>query len=441
LLGRLPTDSIRYNNINRRTRLSLDRELLLKEAEHCPSDGDPFLPWIHDVIPVSDGSKISFVAQNKRMCNTANNFANDLRRLEPQIALLQPISVKRVTDGDDDAVRYKLTSREDADEDGKETRFICIFHGTGEYADVYYETLSVYPFNYEMVSMRKLERTMISREGQDKGQFWLSTMLFECPVPIPLQDVVKDGSSLKNGKPSLFIDIVPIRTPTRFRSWYLSEDQVGPIDDKDYVFDAEKAFKNSDLLPKIKDSGRLENMPICKPALELKDVKPQKKHNLIACLWASASYTTRGSTDVVGDGEQRLKEWVLHHKEVGVDHFYVYDNTGAHDRHVTKTLKQVTDLFPDDVTWINWPMKVCNNAKPKAWNPGERSSQYAAEASCRLRFGPGAEWLASIDTDEYLFPTGEHENFRTVLQNARKGGANILSFRSSRAYPRKELMM
>ena len=27
---------------------------------------------------------------------------------------------------------------------------------------------------------------------------------------------------------------------------------------------------------------------------------------------------------------------------------------------------------------------------------GERSSQYAAEASCRLRFGPHTEWLGQV---------------------------------------------
>jgi hypothetical protein len=31
-------------------------------------------------------------------------------------------------------------------------------------------------------------------------------------------------------------------------------------------------------------------------------------------------------------------------------------------------------------------------------NTGERSSQYAAENSCRARYGPYAEWMATFDT-------------------------------------------
>lgn len=31
-------------------------------------------------------------------------------------------------------------------------------------------------------------------------------------------------------------------------------------------------------------------------------------------------------------------------------------------------------------------------------NTGERSSQYAAENSCRARYGPYSEWMASFDT-------------------------------------------
>ena len=219
----------------------------------------------------------------------------------------------------------------------------------------------------------------------------------------------------------------------------MTEDQVGKIL-PDWVFDPIKAFGKAPEIPKISDSGRWQNIPICKPPQQ--QMQP-KRNDLIACLWASASYTTRGSRDIVGDGERRLKEWIAFHKMVGVDHFYVYDNTLAHQEKedgFRNTLKPITDMFPNDVTWINWPYKVCNNMKPKSWNPGERSSQYAAEASCRLRYGNSTTWLASIDSDEYLIPTGDHENLKSMLRDADLSGANILSFKSTRAYPRLELM-
>lgn len=44
------------------------------------------------------------------------------------------------------------------------------------------------------------------------------------------------------------------------------------------------------------------------------------------------------------------------------------------------------------------PSRVCNNNIPAHENTGERSSQYAAENSCRARYGPYSEWMASFDT-------------------------------------------
>ena len=35
-------------------------------------------------------------------------------------------------------------------------------------------------------------------------------------------------------------------------------------------------------------------------------------------------------------------------------------------------------------------------------NTGERSTQYAAESSCRARYGPYTEWMASFDTGMLL---------------------------------------
>ena len=45
------------------------------------------------------------------------------------------------------------------------------------------------------------------------------------------------------------------------------------------------------------------------------------------------------------------------------------------------------------MTRVDWPCKICSNLDG---NQGERSSQYAAESSCRLRFGVHAKWLGSF---------------------------------------------
>lgn len=45
-----------------------------------------------------------------------------------------------------------------------------------------------------------------------------------------------------------------------------------------------------------------------------------------------------------------------------------------------------------------------NNNPNNVDSPGERSSQYAAESSCRLRFGPHVDWFGQFDIDEYFVP-------------------------------------
>jgi hypothetical protein len=164
----------------------------------------------------------------------------------------------------------------------------------------------------------------------------------------------------------------------------------------------------------------------------------KKVHNLVACVWASAGYTTRGHRFAVNDGQRRLLEWIHFNQLVGFDHFYIYDNSGAFSTDVS--LQPITDMFPDLVTRIAWPAKVCNNNPNNVDSPGERSSQYAAESSCRLRFGPHVEWMSSFDLDEYIVPVGEHNSLLPLLDKLNKEGRKIISFGSWRAWPRRDLI-
>ena len=146
---------------------------------YCPVDADPYLPWLQDVFPSRDGRHVEFIISNKRRCNTDPKvFQSDLNNLEPQVALvsfglftallellaasilfsaiqMQPIPVKRIKGStainssilwypapNNTAMadqspaeksytppRYILVgSIEDADNDGRHTRFICRFH-------------------------------------------------------------------------------------------------------------------------------------------------------------------------------------------------------------------------------------------------------------------------------------------------------------------------
>jgi len=159
---------------------------------------------------------------------------------------------------------------------------------------------------------------------------------------------------------------------------------------------------------------------------------------LIGCVWASSEYHTRGERYNIKDGQRRLKEWLTYNFMTGFDHFYVYDNSAVHTQ--DSNLKPVTDLFPDKVTRVPWNAKICNNRPNNVDSPGERSSQYAAEASCKLRFGSHAEWIGAFDIDEYLVPMGKYKSVPELLDMMEDQGLNMLNFASYRAWPRRILI-
>jgi len=492
-----------YRNVNNRSPMYRKKNHF---AKFCPVDADPYLPWIHDVFPsmnveTSRAEYVEILAQNKRRCNTDDNrFRGDLENLQPQVAIMQPVPITRISSQEafllapdlwsasnpssnnnslfDVAVdsratvsRYRLATYEDADEDSQETRFICRFY-TFDFGDDFQltvrkiilgETLSVFPYNYEYAAYRKGSYPMLSDGGSGANNcFWNSVQHFRCPVPSHLQDLVGHGKTVVNDVASIYLAIVPIRTRVRLgNEQYFTKRMVGELY-KETEFDPTKEWGNAHVLPEVEASGRWENIPLCAspmPGRSPNDVisiddqvtaaseagsdqgsTRSKNHTLIACVWASAHFTTRGNTPVDFSTSSRLKEWITYNLYVAnMDHIYVYDNSGAHTNELT--LANVTDLFPrEKVTRIDWPFRVCNNNIPAHANTGERSSQYAAEASCRLRFGRFSEFLASIDTDEYLIPMGNWTDLKHWLREGVDPETKILSFRSTRASPNYDFM-
>eukprot|EP00578_Thalassiosira_sp_NH16_P017673 CAMPEP_0181123018 /NCGR_PEP_ID=MMETSP1071-20121207/25641_1 /TAXON_ID=35127 /ORGANISM="Thalassiosira sp., Strain NH16" /LENGTH=880 /DNA_ID=CAMNT_0023208063 /DNA_START=224 /DNA_END=2866 /DNA_ORIENTATION=- len=496
-------------NVNNRDTFSSGKLNVWEEAkEGCPVNADPFLPWIHDIFPDAKGSVIHIIAQNKRRCNSGMQHWEDIHDLEPQVTIMQPVSVKRVdeatakklapnlwspaTENDATDVRYRLAPHEEADSDGMFTRFICRFRAidytkTPPEPVVVGETLSTYTYNYEYVNYRKDlgDLSMLTPKGKDNPMFWQSQLRFDCPVPEngDLRSAIASGHGvLSDGTPSVYMDVVPIRTAPRYgkRMSYFTPDMAGEtlgidndifkwsdlmtnnivrINDDPITYDGiehpPRKMKNGfnprlfwgdkHVLPRIEASGRWENLPVCShPGVgydtekdkQIADRKGKvKQHKLTACLWASASFTTRGNAQAVSDTPTRLIEWIEFHLLVGFDHIYVYDNTGAH----TDETSLESTLFPrfldSEVTRIDWPCRVCNNNIPAHENTGERSTQYAAESSCRARYGPYTEWMASFDTDEYLVPMGKFNSMREVVDDATKAGTQILTFLSTRAMP------
>lgn len=434
---------------------------------------DSYLPWIHDLFLSHDGKSVNIVAQNRRRCHKGKNHLDEMKFWEGQVALFQPVAVKRVS-GENNEIHYRLSSHEEADPDGLETRFICRFKKMDHMRQkvVYLgETLSTYPFNYEFVNWRKKKTTMVE-DTKDQTAFWLSPLMFHCPIPNEHQQL-----NLKQEKsPQLLLDIIPIRTPVRRNDrdgFFFHEGHGGPTS-----FDANEWFGNSHILPKLDDSGRWENLPVCSlkppetsepqifssqtiqpgPEEIVNAISSNKTHRLVACTWTSALHQRRGNERRISDGKSRLREWIAFHLEAGFDHMYIFDNTGANATifrlkneadpdfedgsdqgkfRIHDDLSLVTNLFPSSkVTRIDWPATICNNNRPAHDDPGERSSQYAAEAACRLRYGPYTDWMASMDPDEYFVPMGNNTDWREILEKVDKTeGRKILKFRSTRARP------
>jgi hypothetical protein len=412
-------------------------------VDDSPVDKDSFLPWIHDVFPTADGKYIQIVAQNKRRCKNGSQEKHILAQQQPQAALFQHVSVRNVTTATGET-RYRLCPHEGADVVA--TRFICRYKIDGS------ETFSEYNFDYDWTAHRKRYNFSFREDDAGIKAIHTSQLTFRCPVPPHLVDRIRTGETVQNDYATLFFDLIPIRTPPRFGvpnayfpPMYKSEETTDPAQ----RFDPVLAWGDQHILPRIEDSGRWENIPICKPSLmtygngndshltalpEKKDAPIVKQHRLVSCIWASAGYTTRGNRFAINDGQRRLLEWITYNKIIGFDHVYLYDNSGAFTDDIS--LKAIADLFPNDVTYIPWPAQICNNNPNNVDSVGERSSQYAAEASCRLRFGPHVDWIGQFDIDEYLIPMGQYKTATALLDTLDKEGTKIISFASWRAWPR-----
>lgn len=335
-------------------------------------DSDPFLPWIHDYFVTPDASEVRFLAQNKRRCETGDGKEGIMKYWEPQIALFQPVPIQRQQTSN--GTIYKLSTVENAT--FPDTRFLCQFQDGDSNTET---TLSRFPFNYEFVSWRKRRRPMFRESGRDVDLFQLSQLLFSCPVPAQFrQHLVRHGGEdmhLNNG-PRVWLDVVPIRTPAR-RGFLMTEEQVGSTEYEGLnKFNAGQHYGSEHILPSVPDSGRWANLALCPrqdvpslsdPSATLQSLRRKaeassetvaeaKKHHFVACTWTAASYMRRGDAHTVDDSTLRLREWIIFHQMVGLDHLYVYDNTKLLPTEESPLVAIVRE-FPGFVTYIPWPGK------------------------------------------------------------------------------------
>ena len=95
----------------------------------------------------------------------------------------------------------------------------------------------------------------------------------------------------RSGYTNLFVDIIPIRTPPRNLEKLLLTGENKMSTQLKKNINTETHWGKNHILPRIKDSGRWENVPVCAiHDSSKKEVSARKKHKLVACTWTSASY-------------------------------------------------------------------------------------------------------------------------------------------------------
>lgn len=440
-------------------------------VDKFPTD-DSWLPWIHDYFPSVDRKILRFVAQNRLKCDTGEKNAETMKFWAPQVSLFQGIPLvvqnlstteRRHSDrerGEGNVLYRFASSFQEATHPA--TRFQCRFHR----GSVTLTTLSIFHFDYEFINWRKKAKTMIETPGgRDNTRFWLSQLMFGCPIPDEFQPLLSPTLTTElSNRPAFHVDLIPIRTPVRSNYQMLFDKVEAKDNNVSESLYLKKVFGTNPIVPPMDDAGRWQNLPICRrfdnlfPGRErvegdrdqevsLMDTgqKIEKPYRLVACTWASANYKRRGDTTTVSDTARRLREWIEFHLMVGIDHIYVYDNTDMIENGNVSAIYGVSKSFGRDrVTYNAWPCKICNNNRPSHSNPGERSSQYAAESSCRERYGELTDWMTFIDIDEYMVPMKQNKHgeyvWGPVLDEMDEKNISVMKFLSSRGKPRMEFM-
>jgi len=285
----------------RNTSASILRSVTFPNTNNCltlmqdfPIDNfpleDPYLPWIHDYFPSLDAKYIQFVAQNKRKCNTGVD--HHVKFWLPQLSLYQKIPIveeitvqpTRFGSATSETTKYRLASSfKEATHNA--TRFQCRFH----HGKITITTLSVFPFDYEFITWRKGKRSMFNTNGQDRDLFWLSQLLFACPLPKEFQSLLSlssetsistttDSNKAHYEQPALYVDLIPIRTPAR-NNYILTREQTGMKSfETNEQKNLTKVFGSRYIIPPMNDAGRWQNLPICRRRRQqLRDQKLPKK--------------------------------------------------------------------------------------------------------------------------------------------------------------------
>lgn len=165
-------------------------------------------------------------------------------------------------------------------------------------------------------------------------------------------------------------------------------------EDKNFIYDSpwEISIKNTiqRLRSKAKSFGYTFFMDHYYPQL-----KRQKKYQVSICV-------------IFKDEAPYLKEWLVYHKIIGVQHFYMYNNFSQDG------FRMVLQPFIDagDVTLMDWPYE---------------QGQILAYRDCVEKFRNESQWIGFIDIDEFIVPIDD-DNLYGFLKKFEKNRGSVLLY-------------
>lgn len=148
------------------------------------------------------------------------------------------------------------------------------------------------------------------------------------------------------------------------------------------------------------------------------------------------NYTHQLSIISIFRNEDRfLKEWIDFHRVVGVDHFYLFNN-GSHDEYLAVLQpyidKGIVELY-------DWPKQ--SHGIQQEWI----DIQCAAFRQAIDQSKGQSKWVATIDTDEFLFPT-QQDNLVEFLEDYDDCSSLVINWQNFgtsnvKRVPKDELMI
>lgn len=140
-----------------------------------------------------------------------------------------------------------------------------------------------------------------------------------------------------------------------------------------------------------------------------RDTKTQKKYDVSICA-------------LFNNESEYLVEWIEYHKIIGIDHFYIYNNSST-DRSVDVLTPYIREGL---VTLFYWPTHVPEHLRQDPMMLALSTQLSAYENASKYAAIKDSRWLLVLDVDEFLVPVSKR-SIHDILEQYSDAAAVRLS--------------